>query len=193
MFHIWTMPKAKAWPIQTNKKNWEWCSKSFISLTVTIWGKTCYQDAKVITSQPQAPDVWILPPPLFLIFFLAGIISWKYVNSLSIPSIFRFWPVLEIGLLPICYIYRTSDNLYLIYSEEAGQYSNESARTSLNIDTPLHCKSDTKCHVLCKWFVEWSNGMSPHVRSLVHGTESLRLHRIQTCARISRSWIHFII
>ena len=48
------------------------------------------------------------------------------------------------------YIYRTSDNLYLIYSEGACQYSNESARTSLNIDTPLHCKSDTKCHVFCK-------------------------------------------
>ena len=41
------------------------------------------------------------------------------------------------------------------------------------IDTPLHCKSDTKCHVFCKWFLEWSNGMSPCVRTLVHGIESL--------------------
>jgi hypothetical protein len=32
-------------------------------------GETCYQDAKVITSQPQAPDVWILPPPPFWFFF----------------------------------------------------------------------------------------------------------------------------
>jgi hypothetical protein len=69
----------------------------------------------------------------------------------------------------ICYIYRTSDNLYLIYSEGACQYSNE-----IWIDTPLHCKSDTKCHVFCKWFVEWSNGMSPRVRTLAHGIERLR-------------------
>jgi hypothetical protein len=41
------------------------------------------------------------------------------------------------------------------------------------IDTPLHCKSDTKCHVFCKWFLEWSNGMSPRVKTLLHGIESL--------------------
>jgi hypothetical protein len=108
----------------------------------------------------------------------------------------------------IVYIYiiwklQTSRRRHLRYANEqsthhfwlwgACQYSNESARTSLNIDTPLHCKSDTKCHVFCKWFVEWSNGMSPHIRSLVHGTESLRWHTIQTSVGISRSWIHFII
>jgi hypothetical protein len=92
------MPKAKAWPIQTNKKNWEWCSKSFISLTVTIWGKTCYQDAKVITSQPQAPDVWILPPPPFSDFFFSRDNFLKicefpvYPIHISLLASVRDWP-----------------------------------------------------------------------------------------------------
>jgi hypothetical protein len=73
-----------------------------------------------------------------------------------------------------CYIYRTSDNLYLIYSEGACQYLNESARTRFELTRPFTVnQSDTKCHVFCKWFVEWSNGMSPHVRNLAHGIESL--------------------
>ena len=49
------------------------------------------------------------------------------------------------------YIYRTSDYVYMIYSEGACQYSNSSLRTRLNIDTPLHCKSDTNYHLFCKY------------------------------------------
>jgi hypothetical protein len=41
----------------------------------------------------------------------------------------------------------------------------------VNIQTS--CKSDTKCNVFCNWFVEWSNGMSPCVRTLAHGIEIL--------------------
>jgi hypothetical protein len=34
-------------------------------------------------------------------------------------------------------------------------------------------KSDTNYHLFCKWFVEGSNGMSPRVRTIAHGIESL--------------------
>jgi len=40
--------------------------------------------------------------------------------------------------LLVSYIYRTSDNLYLIYSEGAcDQYSNESARTRFELTRPF--------------------------------------------------------
>ena len=55
----------------------------------------------------------------------------------------------------ICYIYSTSDGLYLIYNKGAWLLI-ESVRTR-SITTPLYCKSDTDCHECCKWFVEWSN------------------------------------
>ena len=63
------------------------------------------------------------------------------------------------------------------------------------IDMPLHCKSDTKCHVFCKWFVEWSNGMFPRVRTLAHGIESLmrdnKLHFciLETVSTLQYTWL----
>ena len=49
------------------------------------------------------------------------------------------WIILQI-------IYRTRDILYLIYSEGACQF-----KSRLNIDTPLHCKSNTNYHLFCKY------------------------------------------
>jgi hypothetical protein len=55
------------------------------------------------------------------------------------------------------YIYRTSDNLYLIYSEWACQYSNESTRTRFELTRPftVNQKQNVTCSVNCR-MIQWN-------------------------------------
>ena len=99
-------------------------------------------------------NLYILVQYKTIVEIIIHFVLWK---PLIMVKILMAWINTEVvsKYVLVCYIYSTSDSLYLIYNKGAWLLI-ESVRTR-SITTPLYCKSDTDCHECCKWFVEWSN------------------------------------